>query len=1293
MKKLLLLFAVLLSTVGAWAQEVVTYINVNNVYKLHCNASSHASGTPQGKYLADDADGKILGRSDEGTYFCFEKADGENQYYIKNVKTGKYINAEASSNAPVTTSTEKAGATVWTLRVPTRTTGVVTFGLPGDFYLNNNGGEGSQYLKANYHNGGPTANNACSLWKLEDHGPLVTFVNVQKDGTQYALYINNGALDKTKLTGETTIESLGDNAKFVATKLANGKYTFYNVANKVYMIWRSKSGGHNDAKGVLETYNSEYCDWTIVSSHGDGREGTMSLYGKRGDKSNGSLILLSNGEFDAYGYSLGWDSGFSNVFQIDNLAHFKYTFKHDGETKGTQESFIAPLGNVYPAPKTLPAYVTWTLPEGTVEESAKEHTYEIAVEYDLPFEVSENFASAKWYYMNIRSNDKKWVAHSVNLPYSNRKQRYPDIYGQWAFMGNPFDGIQLLNKGAGASYTLGYDGTSTGSNIHMKNGSTTWTIEQGNEGFALHIGTTNQYLHDYDQSLQIWDNGQARGDRGSALQVEAVEEFKFHQLWGNHYPWTTEVLTKLPAGVEDCQYHNDGLANIRMAQTNIVAEGGDITIDFAYSNGSHMLMIAGVDLVKDGVVVKQDYHEGSAGSNPSGTQYVLSEVETGEYTLRYFVCEKKTGDHQHSLDATNGNITVTGAKRANVGVKYVFTLDGVEKEQSELVSCVPGEEYPDIANVFPYGIYVSKPSGTIVDPDIVNGLVTKTILMEERLPFYKSTSYEEATWYVVDMHSYEARYVWTYVPDATTPQHNVQLPIEGVQTELFEDEKYWCFIGNAYDGFKIYNKAAGESLTLNKPEDGNTSAWMSDAASATSYNLAPTTSVTKSSFCFQPKGHTYYLNTQKPEGVSVKILQGWSDSDEGSSCRFFTPTDFIEEAILANYNPEAPIGAVGTKTVLRDNTVRDVIANALSAIQADGWNAEVITPKVSEVIGSLIESDKVEMADGYYFIKGTGTGNNANWYVTYEGVDCKAVALANGEKLGAKHVWSIEAVDGEDGKYKFKSSNLDKYLTIAAAPTVSKITSNYNDGYAFKFNETSSIAHWIIKDGNNYTMRTENDGRINEWHGGEDDESWYIVPATELDITISNAGWATTCLPFDVVLPEELTAYALTGVDDVNGEETGTVSLISKAGIPAKQGALLNGAPGTYTLSIEETASNWEANMLSGTTVATDMSTLTGDVYLLTADGENSAKLSKLVLADDATEAKKTLAANKAYLNIAPLSARFLVFNFDGDNETAIESIGSENANMKAEIFDLAGRRVQKAQKGLYIVNGKKVIK
>ena len=44
------------------------------------------------------------------------------------------------------------------------------------------------------------------------------------------------------------------------------------------------------------------------------------------------------------------------------------------------------------------------------------------------------------------------------------------------------------------------------------------------------------------------------------------------------------------------------------------------------------------------------------------------------------------------------------------------------------------------------------------------------------------------------------------------------------------------------------------------------------------------------------------------------------------------------------------------------------------------------------------------------------------------------------------------------------------------------------------------------------------------------------------------------------------------------------------------------------------------------------------------------------------------------------------------DTETGIDELKTENGNVKTEIFDLSGRRVQKAQKGVCIQNGKKVI-
>jgi hypothetical protein len=64
--------------------------------------------------------------------------------------------------------------------------------------------------------------------------------------------------------------------------------------------------------------------------------------------------------------------------------------------------------------------------------------------------------------------------------------------------------------------------------------------------------------------------------------------------------------------------------------------------------------------------------------------------------------------------------------------------------------------------------------------------------------------------------------------------------------------------------------------------------------------------------------------------------------------------------------------------------------------------------------------------------------------------------------------------------------------------------------------------------------------------------------------------------------------------------------------------------------------------------------------------------------------------AGKAYLPVSSVatSARLLRFNFGG-NATAIESVKSE-LDPNAPIYDLSGRRVKVATKGIYIQNGKK---
>ena len=70
---------------------------------------------------------------------------------------------------------------------------------------------------------------------------------------------------------------------------------------------------------------------------------------------------------------------------------------------------------------------------------------------------------------------------------------------------------------------------------------------------------------------------------------------------------------------------------------------------------------------------------------------------------------------------------------------------------------------------------------------------------------------------------------------------------------------------------------------------------------------------------------------------------------------------------------------------------------------------------------------------------------------------------------------------------------------------------------------------------------------------------------------------------------------------------------------------------------------------------------------------------------------KPVVAKDQAYLNIAA-EAPYLQFVFAGAETTGINDVRGKMADVRGEVYNLNGQRVAKPTKGLYIVNGKKVI-
>ena len=170
---------------------------------------------------------------------------------------------------------------------------------------------------------------------------------------------------------------------------------------------------------------------------------------------------------------------------------------------------------------------------------------------------------------------------------------------------------------------------------------------------------------------------------------------------------------------------------------------------------------------------------------------------------------------------------------------------------------------------------------------------------------------------------------------------------------------------------------------------------------------------------------------------------------------------------------------------------------------------------------------------------------------------------------------------------------------------------------------------------------------------------------------------ATFSAPFATIIPAGVKAYYVSA----KGAEA-TMTAIDAQAIPANQGVILtseSGAAATMVPAAGETAATITGNQL-GHSAGAARSLTAGEGYILGNGTEGTAFYPCKA---------GSLPINKAYL-LGNGESSAIVMNF-GNAVTGINTIAAP-ASAKAPIFDLSGRRVVKATKGLYIQNGKKVI-
>lgn len=323
-------------------------------------------------------------------------------------------------------------------------------------------------------------------------------------------------------------------------------------------------------------------------------------------------------------------------------------------------------------------------------------------------------------------------------------------------------------------------------------------------------------------------------------------------------------------------------------------------------------------------------------------------------------------------------------------------------------------------------------------------------------------------------------------------------------------------------------------------------------------------------------------------------------------------------------------------------TVREPIENAVFNFGNYQDYGSGVVPTSAEV---YVEGEEKTWTAGDITLT---TNGKIRWYIGNSGLDLKL--------------------------YTKKVSNVETTKIKLSAPSGKKLT---------KFVITGSGFGSMTADKGTYNSGT--------WTGSEDDVTLthsgsgttgistitVFYTGQELPVSMGNEGYMTYCNKNAALSFGDLEAYIVSAV----GDDNVTLSPITQA--PANTPVVLKGSAGLHNLTVLASADAVGTNKLNvsgGAITTTDSKT----VYALAEKGGNIGFYK--------VQAGVNVPEGKCYVQVNNTTApEFLGFDFNGET-TGINMVHGSEFKVNGEIYNLNGQRVAQPTKGLYIVNGKKII-
>ncbi|MBQ8046777.1 MAG: DUF3472 domain-containing protein [Prevotella sp.] len=326
--------------------------------------------------------------------------------------------------------------------------------------------------------------------------------------------------------------------------------------------------------------------------------------------------------------------------------------------------------------------------------------------------------------------------------------------------------------------------------------------------------------------------------------------------------------------------------------------------------------------------------------------------------------------------------------------------------------------------------------------------------------------------------------------------------------------------------------------------------------------------------------------------------------------------------------------------------------------------------EAAAVIEMLKQMKRIEFAPEkvVYRVRSASSGNKSKPYMTMN--DDLTLSITSADNGNASQLWRfVRSGEGYliysqgKGLGEIALSN-SKRVTATDEPVVAYLTDLGNAH--FTITGAANSAYSIGTSSTNLSTASSRNERA----------QWFLEPVATYEVTSNAGGFASLCVDFDVILPDDVTAYVATSVTadgvlkleqlESNQLETGKPVLLF--GAPNSVFALNAAAPFLTSMM--------EMSMLRGTLLSETVEQ--GSVYTLAAEG-SEAFMQPL--------AQSVLPANEVYVPVddVPVGLAKLTFDFD---PTGIFSLPAQASSAKT--YDVQGRQVGELTKGILIRDGKK---